>query len=273
METFGDDLSKKDKPNFQIRSEKALQTENQEEAKFNDKKDEEANKLGFGTGPWWRLVDGEELASLVAQRSVKLIENCDLPQPQSSHFRGGLAGNFPLSLRLNARSANNNTQGNCTSSVPEAQVTESDLTKTELLEALCRCQTRAREAERLASQAYAEKEQIGKLFFQQASHLFAYKQWLQLLQLENHQLQNKINDSSYKNGDDNDQLYPVPFAVDRKSGKLNKMKKNPTRRKHIRKQTTCDYISKLGVGFAIGFGLVGAGLLLGWTVGWILPLF
>lgn len=38
-------------------------------------------------GPWWRTAGKDELASLVAQKSLEHIENCDLPQPQIKHFR------------------------------------------------------------------------------------------------------------------------------------------------------------------------------------------
>lgn len=157
----------------------------------------------------------------------------------------------------------------------KARVTERDPSKAELLEALCHCQTRAREAERLASRAYAEKEHILKLFFQQVSHLFAYKQWFQLLRLENLHFQNKVNDD---NGNHNDQPSSILFgvdtpSVDQNAGKLSKMKKNPSRRKCFKKQSTVDRISKFVLAFAIGFGLIGAGLLLGWTIDSILPLF
>lgn len=37
------------------------------------------------TKPWWRTVDKDELASLVAQKSLEHIENCDLPRPQTMH--------------------------------------------------------------------------------------------------------------------------------------------------------------------------------------------
>lgn len=33
-------------------------------------------------GPWWRTTDRSELASLVAQKSLEPIWNCDLPQPR-----------------------------------------------------------------------------------------------------------------------------------------------------------------------------------------------
>lgn len=31
--------------------------------------------------PWWRVADGEELASMVAQKAAQHVENCDLPRP------------------------------------------------------------------------------------------------------------------------------------------------------------------------------------------------
>jgi hypothetical protein len=31
--------------------------------------------------PWWRVADGEELASMVAQKAAGHVENCDLPRP------------------------------------------------------------------------------------------------------------------------------------------------------------------------------------------------
>lgn len=37
-------------------------------------------------GPWWRSAGKDELASLVAQKSLEHVENCDLPHPQPKHF-------------------------------------------------------------------------------------------------------------------------------------------------------------------------------------------
>ncbi|KAL3815142.1 hypothetical protein ACJIZ3_016410 [Penstemon smallii] len=69
--------------------------------------------------------------------------------------------------------------------IPVINTFENDTSKAKLLEALRHSQTRAREAEKAAKQAYSEKEHVVKLVFRQASQLFAYKQWLRLLQLEN----------------------------------------------------------------------------------------
>jgi hypothetical protein len=37
--------------------------------------------------PWWRKTDKDDLASLVAQKSLDYIGNCDLPPPQKVHIR------------------------------------------------------------------------------------------------------------------------------------------------------------------------------------------
>uniref|UniRef100_A0A7N2MGK0 Uncharacterized protein n=1 Tax=Quercus lobata TaxID=97700 RepID=A0A7N2MGK0_QUELO len=87
---------------------------------------------------------------------------------------------------------------------------DDDPSKTELLEALCHSQTRAREAEKAAEQAYADKE-----------------------------------DRQTKK----DQ---------HKAGK----RRHSKRRSEIRKRA---------VAFAVGLGLASAGLLLGWTMGWLFP--
>lgn len=42
---------------------------------------------GARTEPWWRTTDRDELASLVAQKSLDHIENCDLPPPQKLYHK------------------------------------------------------------------------------------------------------------------------------------------------------------------------------------------
>lgn len=37
------------------------------------------------TKPWWRSASKDELASLVARKSLENVENCDLPQPRTKH--------------------------------------------------------------------------------------------------------------------------------------------------------------------------------------------
>ncbi|RWV90664.1 hypothetical protein GW17_00047114 [Ensete ventricosum] len=39
---------------------------------------------GNNSEPWWHIADKDELASLVAQKSLQHIENCDLPKPRQT---------------------------------------------------------------------------------------------------------------------------------------------------------------------------------------------
>ncbi|KAM1676729.1 hypothetical protein FF1_042099 [Malus domestica] len=129
---------------------------------------------------------------------------------------------------------------------------EDERTKAELLEALCHSQTRARNAEKAAKQAYTEKEHIITLFFKQASQLLAYKQWLQLLQLENFCLQLDNKDPPWS-----------PYrGRHTKKGQCRAGKRGSRRSYEINTGV---------VAFAVGLGLAGAGLLLGWTMGWLFP--
>lgn len=166
--------------------------------------------------PWWRVADKAELASWVSQRSFDFIDNCDLPRPQIRSIKKD-----PRYFFVNYDRAAKAQESDC--SIPKVDIdgtsalgsgcrlasceeigldgsdkqssdntiykilTEqigNDPIKVQLLEALRHSQTHAREAEKAANQANAEKEHIIELFFKQTSHLFAYKQWFKLLQLE-----------------------------------------------------------------------------------------
>lgn len=145
------------------------------------------------------------------------------------------------------------------------EATDCDPAKSQLLEALCHSQTRAREAEKAAEQARAEKEHIVKLFFRQASQLFAYKQWFQLLQLETTLLQMKNTDRP---------IFPVFLPlVPSKGRKMRKSCDKASKGRQAKRRRQKHDVTKYAMVFAVGLGLVGAGLLLGWTVGWMIPLF
>lgn len=133
---------------------------------------------------------------------------------------------------------------------------DDDSSKAKLLEALRHSQTRAREAEEVAKQACAEKEHVVQLVIRQASQLFAYKQWLQLLQLENMYFQFKQS------------TYPVNLPHPR-SATLRTRKMRG--RKRAKRSRPWYDVGKYAIVFALGLGLVGAGLLLGWSIGWMLP--
>ncbi|PHU09783.1 hypothetical protein BC332_21643 [Capsicum chinense] len=259
------------------------------------------------TEPWWRTADREELALLVAQRSHDFMENCDLPQPPNNlvkrdhnldvdskiyassvspkagcmhqhntniHKRGNLSFERPSqldaewNLQRHACKASSLRNRDTPSQklVPETNTSGDDESKAQLLKALCHSQTRAREAENAAKQAFAEKEHVIQLVFRQASQLFAYKQWFQLLQLENFyfQIKNKKNQPISA---------MLPAMLPWVPQKTKKFRKKSARVKRAKRARPKYDLSRYAVVFALGLGLVGAGLLLGWTVGWMLPTF
>ncbi|XP_009142425.1 uncharacterized protein LOC103866284 isoform X1 [Brassica rapa] len=199
-------------------------------------------------GPWWRTTDKDELASLVAQRSLDFfVENCDLPSPQK--MKRSYCYGSPRSCLDSVSNQTIHEHGPSSFKKRNESYCESDLSKSELLEALRRSQTRAREAENMAKEACAEKEHLVKLLFKQASELFGYKQLMQLLQLEVLYLQ-------IKNKKEPPPVDYIPWSSSkgRKEGRK--------RRNKMSKPSGL-------FGLAWGMSLVGAGLLLGWTVGWM----
>lgn len=275
--------------------------------------DMESSWMGGGkTEPWWRTADKDELASLVAQKSLDHVENCDLPPPQAMHVRKspfaslesfghdgmlssidrkdpsrlcysvdrswGCLAYASVDGKQHASGEKGMSYGSDKSfgSINNCTICNEDLadvrnnngneqSKAQLMEALRHSQTRAREAEQAAQQAFNEKEHIVQLFFKQASQLFAYKQWLQLLQLESLYLQLKNKDQSIST------LFPVFFPWMPHKTKQGKKGKHKTK-KTKRGQSGYD-IGRYAVAFAVGLGLAGAGLLLGWTMGWLFPMF
>jgi hypothetical protein len=222
------------------------------------------SKKADATTPWWRsTTDKDELALMVATKSVDHnIQNCDLPPPQklhkSIHSSSGEKGfktavkspwkqgvwkdRFERSLSYNGSTESKNTS-------PMSSPRSDDLSKGQLLEALRHSQTRAREAERAAREACAEKDRVITILLKQASQMLAYKQWLKLLEMEALYLQMK------KEEEQEEQVKGM------------NLKKRKQRGEKKKKGETGRYM----MAFALGFSLIGAGLLLGWTVGWLLP--
>lgn len=140
---------------------------------------------------------------------------------------------------------------------------EVDLSKTQLLEALCHSQTQAREAEIAAQEAVNENEHIVMLFLRQASHLFAYRQWFQILQLENLSLQLKNKDQpTYVHVPDF-----LPWAPFKGRHMRKRKRYKPTKRKL---HPTRNRLHNCAFAFALGLSFAGAGLFLGWTMGVVL---
>ncbi|RWV88825.1 hypothetical protein GW17_00049059 [Ensete ventricosum] len=172
---------------------------------------------------WWRIADKDDLALLVAQKSLQHIENCDLPKPtRTVHYMKDL---FSSIENLDASEIFQSSFGVCNANEyshdssstgrsddmnsgergcllhdseklyrqatvhlllsESKQTSENDPIRAQLLKELRHSQTRARKAEMAAQKTYDEKEHMVKLFFRQASHLLGYKQWLRMLQLEN----------------------------------------------------------------------------------------
>ncbi|KAL5540049.1 hypothetical protein UlMin_042822 [Ulmus minor] len=265
------------------------------------------------SAPWWRMTDRDELVSLVARKSLDHIENCDLPPPQKicrgrhtctgvgsfnnekvsassldwKSQTGGLSigsvnsNNFANSgdthesqgclneeRHLHCASDELRSYCNTDKSMTETQGSDGELSKEQLMEALCHSQTRARKAEKAAKRAFAEKEHVVTLFFKQASLLFAYKQWFQLLQLESFYVQLKKNDQQMS------ALSPLALPLmSCKGRKPRKSRRKDAKVKGERRGEPNHDITKYAVAFALGLSLVGAGLFLGWTVGWMLPSF
>ncbi|XP_074562315.1 uncharacterized protein LOC141818766 [Curcuma longa] len=245
--------------------------------------------------PWWRITDKDDLAFLVAQKSLHHIENCDLPKPTQLVLVNNdtVDGNgvFQSSLGRTARTgmcdANDDSHDpsshwrlddkdisprqrcyeqhasrklhsfdrDCAENRrPESnQTTEkNNPTRGQLLEALHHSQTRARKAEMSAQKAYNEKEHVVKLLFRQASQLFACKQWIYMLQLENFSLQLKISEHQIST------LWATLFPI---------LPWMPLLGSKGRRKGSKGNIVRCTVAFAVGLGLVGVGLLFGWTIG------
>ncbi|XP_031095618.1 uncharacterized protein LOC115999829 [Ipomoea triloba] len=244
--------------------------------------------------PWWRTADKE--MSSVYLESSSYMKNRDLQRFQSEHFGSELHTGLQCvnEVKMEEKSVMDATNYNsghghlvnklkaqCPSSLDgfspqglsqllsdsgadteKLQSTESEgegfgeLSRSELLEALCHSQTRAREAEKLAQQACDEKEHVVNLFFKQASYLFAYRQWLQILQLETLCLQFRNKDHG-----------PSPFKGKRVRKGQGHRRPPPRRKQGIPRIK----LNSCSLAFAVGFSLAGAGLLIGWTLGWLFP--
>lgn len=193
--------------------------------------------------PWWKTTEKDDFASFDSKKSHNFVTNSDLTKPMQT-------SSIPKPEMIIKCSENR-----------ISRTPEMDSSKSKILEALCHSQTRARVAENAAKEAYEEKEHVIKLLFRQASQLFAYRQWVYLLQLENlcYQIKNnKSNPISSKNG----KLHKNLKKVAPSKGKRTRTKRVVGRYEHD--------IGKYAVVFVVGLGIVGAGLFLGWTVGWML---
>lgn len=153
-------------------------------------------------------------------------------------------------------------------------------------EALCHSQTRARQAEKLASQALQEREKLAQLLFRESWTARTYKQWVQTLELENMWLKMCsseidmdfwVSDGFRRSLNASEQLVINPYRHVRKRASQRKMLypfSTPLQGKHRRHGCPPDKSAWLrctiGLAFALGLSFAGAGLMIGWSMGWIL---
>ncbi|CAA0830891.1 Unknown protein [Striga hermonthica] len=213
--------------------------------------------------PWWHAVDKDDIASSHDNGSLsveKVLDGCEICFGQSeermedeekakAYESDGRRGLTECMLPESCKTFGSQ-EDSPHASEPDSPST--GLTRAQLLQALCHSQTRAREAEKSAQEACDEKEKIVNIFFQQASCLFAYRQWLRLLQLESLC------------------LHLGRRPADPIKGTVSLMKKGTRAPRTKRAKAGC-CVSKRAIAFTVGFALAGAGLLVGWTVGWLLP--
>lgn len=260
--------------------------------------------------PWWQVADEDGLASLVAERAMQHIENNDLPKPTqilrvhgeklNSHENKDASGNlsssgkesqselfdsmmcsYSISSTNESKSSDGgswqqpqknvhggtqdsySTDDHPPSSKPTYQ-NQKAAERAQLLDALRHSQTRAREAEEAAKNAHDEKDHVIKLLFRQASHLFACKQWLKMLQLENICLQLRLKENQIT------AMFPeLPWGMIKEKAAPEEERKDRSKKRGRRQNKEGGF--RKAIMFAVGVGIVGAGLLLGWTLGWLLP--
>jgi hypothetical protein len=158
-------------------------------------------------------------------------------------------------------------------------------------EALCHSQTRAREAEKKADQTLQEYKKLSKLFFQEASLSLTYRHWVTSLQAENTRLKMYLKNQQAAAW--LQRRFFSPFAA------LERLSSNHWKnigKKQARHQTHRHFSAiqpdkdpppgnvaasyrktgagiivgcTLGFAFALGLSLASAGLVLGWSMGWI----
>ncbi|KAI3952423.1 hypothetical protein MKX01_005290 [Papaver californicum] len=130
--------------------------------------------------------------NLFSQRTyVDLMQNCDLPPPQKV-FAG--ADKTVVSSTMTPPYYSKNCGEEDELPIPKDL---SDIEKMNLLRALQLSQTRAREAEKKAKLITQERDNLANSFLKESLRMFAYKQWVKLLEFEVSQLQSQ-NENEHK---------------------------------------------------------------------------
>lgn len=188
-----------------------------------------------------------------------------LPQPLTQQHTGSLS------------SDDRNTRWNGSS---EGSATATARGFDKLGEALCHSQTRARQAEKVAAQALQEKKQLERLFFREASICRTYKHWSQTIEIENMSLKMLMREESGTWIEDSAAFKWISNYHSKNLGKWLPRKKMHHHLSSLWecRDRDCAWFSEgnvmvgctLGLAFALGLSFAGAGLMIGWSIGWIL---
>ncbi|KAH7416074.1 hypothetical protein KP509_14G074000 [Ceratopteris richardii] len=149
-------------------------------------------------------------------------------------------------------------------------------------EALCHSQTRAREAEKMANKVLQEREKLTGLLFRESWTAHTYKQWVQTLEMENLLLKMSYGSDMEWLGSELSDICSLcginvnPLKHPRKNVSQ-VMGHNFSRdwvgnhRKHgCASESSVWLRCTIGLAFALGLSFAGAGLVIGWSMGWIL---
>ncbi|XVF15256.1 hypothetical protein REPUB_Repub09cG0135300 [Reevesia pubescens] len=130
------------------------------------------------------------LGALISQKSgIDFMQNCDLPPPLKVFT--GLDKAVVLSMnRVCSMGPETDKYDQFHDHVYRNEGGEDE--KLELLKALRLSQTRAREAERKAANLAEEKERLSNAFMKDSLHLFGYRQWVRLLEIQVSKLQTQL---------------------------------------------------------------------------------
>ncbi|KAK8977903.1 hypothetical protein V6N11_059533 [Hibiscus sabdariffa] len=122
------------------------------------------------------------LGGLVSKKSgIDLMQNCDLPPPAKVFT--GLDKAVEL-MSMNRRTVYSITGREDDDGIRGGNDGVGEDGKLEIFKALRLSQTRAREAERKAAGLAEEKQRLSNAFMKDSLQLFAYRQWVRLLEIQ-----------------------------------------------------------------------------------------
>lgn len=146
-----------------------------------------------------KAVDGNEMfMGLTKTSGLDLIQNCDLPPPMKV-FTGSADKTIVSSMNRICSMMAREDQENSDELFDMCRGDgDQNYGKLELLKALRLSQTRAREAENKAEKLAKEKECLSNALLSEAQELFAYRQWVRLLELKVSKLHSQFADQEHQ---------------------------------------------------------------------------